>query len=96
MAETKRRRITPKGLLEQMAGRRIDPNILPASHKVVILEYLLVCPASELNDYQTSDCPNFIYESAKLLIDSRLPEYMNMLSICRSMAQEDANKEQKK
>jgi len=96
MAETKRRRITPKGLLEQMAGRRIDPNILPASHKVVILEYLLVCPASELNDYQTSDCPNFIYESAKLLIDSRLPEYMNMLSICRAMAQEDSIKEQKK
>lgn len=96
MAATKRRRVTPKGILEQMAGRKIDPNILPASHKVQILEYLLVCPASELNDYQTSDCPNFIYEAAKLLIDSRLPEYMGMLNICRIMAREDAQKEQTK
>ncbi len=89
MAE-RNRRFTPKGLLEKMSGRKIDPNLLPAIHKVQILEYLLMCPASELNDYQTSDIPNFIYEAAKLLIDSRLPDFISVLNQCRIMAREDA------
>ena len=77
-------------MLEKVSGRKIDPNLLPAIHKVQILEYLLTCPASELSDYQSSDCPNFIYEAAKLLLDSRLPEFINVLSLCRIMAREDA------
>lgn len=89
MAE-RNRRFTPKGLLEKMAGRKVDPNLLPAIHKVQIMEYLLTCPASELNDYQSPDCPNFIYESAKLLIDSRLPDFIGVLNQCRIMAREDA------
>ena len=90
MANQRDRRITPKGILEKMAGRKIDPNLLPAIHKVQILEYLLTCPASELNDYQTADCPNFIYEAAKLLIDSKLPDFISVLNQCRVMAREDA------
>lgn len=90
MANQRDRRVTPKGILEKMAGRKIDPNLLPATHKVQILEYLLTCPASELNDYQAADSPNFIYESAKLLIDSRLPDFINVLNQCRIMAREDA------
>ena len=89
MAE-RNRRFTPKGLLEKMAGRKVDPNLMPAIHKVQIMEYLLTCPASELSDYQTPDCPNFIYESAKLLIDSRLPDFISVLNQCRIMAREDA------
>lgn len=84
------RRYTPKGILEKMAGIKIDPNLLPAIHKVQIMEYLLTCPASELTDYQTPDCPNFIYEAAKLLIDSRLPDFISVLNLCRQMAREDA------
>jgi len=84
------RRITPKGVLEKMAGRKVEPNLLPAIHKVQIMEYLLTCPASELNDYQTPDCPDFIYEAAKLLIDSRLPDFISVLNQCRIMAREDA------
>ncbi len=86
----KQRRFTPKGLLEKMVGRKIDPNLLPAIHKVQIMEYLLTCPANELSDYQTGDTPNFIYESAKMLIDSRLPDFISVLDQCRTMAREDA------
>lgn len=77
-------------MLEKVSGRKIDPNLLPATHKVQILEYLLTCPAKELSEYQHGECPNFIYEAAKLLIDSRLPEFINVLNVCRQMAREDA------
>lgn len=90
MANQRNRRFTPKGILEKMAGKKIEPNILPASHKVLILEYLLSCPASEINNYQTADCPNFIYEATKMLLDSRLGDYMSVLNQCRVMAREDA------
>ena len=84
------RRTTPKGILEKMAGRKVEHNLLPAIHKVQILEYLLTCPASELNKYQQGDCPEFIYESAKLLIDGKLLDFIGVLNLCRIMAREDA------
>ena len=84
------RRVTPKGVMEKVSGRKIDSNLLPALHKVQILEYLLTCPASELDKYQTPDTPNFIYEAAKLLLDSRLPDFIAILNDCRTMAREDA------
>lgn len=85
----KNRRVTPKGMLEKETGRKIDPNLLPAIHKVQILEYLLSCPASELHDYQHADMPEFIFEAAKLLDDGKLLEFIQVLNLCRIMARED-------
>jgi len=89
MAE-KNRRITPKGLLVKMVGRKIDPNILPAIHKVQIMEYLLTCPISQLVEYRESNIPTFIHVSAKMLVEGRIPDYMSVLNQCRIMAREDA------
>ena len=86
---TKDRRTTPKCMLEKATGKSLNIEMMPAAHKVQIIEYLLSCPASELNEYQHGEWPNFIYEAAKMLIDSRLNELMQVLALCRQMARED-------
>ena len=89
MQTERNRRTTPKGMLEKAVGKNLAVCMLPASHKVQIMEHLLSCPASELNNYQTSEWANFIYECAHMLIDGRMLEYMQCLNLCRQMARED-------
>jgi len=90
MAVQRNRRLTPKGLLEKMVGRKIDPNLLPAIHKVQIMEFLLTCPASELTEYQGSENPSFICQCADMLREGRMLEFTQVLNLCRIMAREDA------
>ena len=90
------RRTTPKCMLEKAARKSLAVSILPASHKVQILEYLLSCPAHELNQYQTSEWANFIYESARMLIDGRMLEFLQCLDMCRKMAKEEDENEENK
>lgn len=77
--------------MERVSGKKLESNVLPASHKVQIMEYLLSCSVRELNKYKDIDHPTFIYECAALLIDDRMEEYLNVLTRCRAMAREDAN-----
>lgn len=84
------RRVTPKGNLEKMVGRKIDPNLLPAIHKVQIMEFLLTCSHDELVKYVSIDQPVFIVICAKMINEMKLDEYMSVLDRCRAMAREDA------
>lgn len=77
-------------MLEKATGKSLAVSILPASHKVQIMEYLLSCPARELNEYQTGDWANFIYESAHMLLDGRMLEYLQCLALCRQMVKDEA------
>ena len=90
MAAQRNRRITPKGILEKVAGRKIDPNLLPALHKVQIMEFLLICPSDELGQYQDNDLPVLITECADMLREGRLFDFTRILDLCRKMAKEDA------
>ena len=89
MQTERNRRTTPKCMLEKAVGKNLSVCMLPALHKVQIMEHLLSCPASELNRYQTGEWPNFIYECAHMLIDGRMLEYMQCLAICRQMSKEE-------
>lgn len=89
MAATKNRRTTPKGILEKVTGKKLESNILPAAHKVLIMEYLLSCPTKEVMKYKEIEYPTFIFECATLLCDDKMGEYMEVLSRCRVMAKED-------
>ena len=91
MAATKNRRTTPKGILERVTGKKLESNVLPAAHKVLIMEYLLSCPIKEIEKYKDITYPAFIFECATLLIDDRIGEYMTILCQCRTMAREDTN-----
>jgi hypothetical protein len=92
MAATKNRRTTPKGIMERVTGKKLESNVLPASHKVLIMEYLLSCPTKEVQKYSDIEYPTFINECATLLYNDRLYEFMKVLSICRDMAEEDKPK----
>ena len=87
------RRTTPKGIMERVTGKKLENNVLPAFHKVLIMEYLLSCPVKEIVKYKDIEYPTFIFECATLLNDDRMGEYMNVLEQCRIMAREDALKE---
>ena len=50
MAATKNRRTTPKGIMERVTGKKLESNVLPAAHKVLIMEYLLSCPMKEIQN----------------------------------------------
>lgn len=89
MAATKNRRTTPKGILEKVTGKKLDNNILPAAHKVQIMEYLLSCPTKEVMKYKEIEYPTFIFECATLLCEDKMGEYMEVLCHCRAMAKED-------
>ena len=91
MAATKNRRTTPKGILERVTGKKLESNVLPASHKVLIMEYLLSCSTKEIEQYKDITYPTFIFECATLLSDDRIGEYMTILCQCRTMAREDTN-----
>ena len=90
MANQRNRRLGPKGLLEKMVGRKIDPNLLPAIHKVQIMEYLLTCPTNELPEYQSDDNPTFVCQCVDMLREGRMLEFTQVLNLCRIMAREDA------
>ena len=85
------RRTTPKGILERVTGKKLENNVLPASHKVLIMEYLLSCPIKEIERYKDINHPTFIFECATLLSEDRIGEYITVLSQCRIMAKEDEN-----
>ena len=91
MAATKNRRTTPKGIMERVTGKKLESNVLPAAHKVLIMEYLLSCPTKEMTKYKEMEYPTFINECATLLCNGRLGEYIGVLDQCRAMAREDAN-----
>lgn len=91
MAATKNRRTTPKGILERVTGKKLESNVLPAAHKVLIMEYLLSCPTKEMTKYKELEYPTFIYDCALLLCNGKLDEYISALNQCRAMAREDAN-----
>ena len=86
------RRTTPKGILERVTGKKLENNILPASHKVLIMEYLLSCSTKEMIKYKELEYPTFINECAMLLFNGKLGEYISVLSQCRAMAREDIEK----
>lgn len=90
MTVQRNRRLTPKGMLEKMVGRKIDPNLLPAIHKVQIMEYLLSCPHGTLAEYQDNDNPSFICQCVDMLREGRILEFTQVLNLCRQMAREDA------
>ena len=90
MNEQKSRRFTPKGILEKMVGRKIDPNLLPAIHKVQIMEYLLTCPFEEISELRGKDIPIFVAICARMLANEEIARYMSVLNRCRLMAREDA------
>ena len=92
MKQSKNRRTTPKGIMERVTGKKMESNILPAAHKVLIMEYLLSCPISEIAKYNDISLPTFIYECATLLNEDRIGEYITILNQCRTMAREDAEK----
>ena len=89
MSATKNRRTTPKGILERLTGKKLENNVLPASHKVLIMEYLLSCPTKEMTKYKELEYPTFINECVTLLCNGRLGEYVGVLNQCRIMAKED-------
>ena len=90
MAATKNRRTTPKGILERVTGKKLESNVLPAAHKVLIMEYLLSCPTKEVQKYSDIEYPTFINECATLLYNDRLYEFMKVLSLCLDMAEKEA------
>lgn len=87
--DTKSRRITTKGVLEKVTGKRLKNNLLSAKDKVEIMEYLLQCQTAEMIGYNDNTYPTFIVECALLLIDNKFSEYMAILDKCRQMARED-------
>ncbi len=86
------RRVTPKGILEKVTGKKLENNILPAAHKVLIMEYLLSCPITEIATDKDITYPTFIYECATLLEEDRIGEDITILCQCRTIAKEDAEK----
>ncbi len=92
MANQRNRRLTPKGLLEKMAGRKVDPNLLPAIHKVQIMEFLLSCPSGELAEYRSDENPTFIVQCVDMLREGRMLDFTQVLNLCRIMAREDSLK----
>lgn len=90
MANQRDRRTTPKGIVEKVSGRKIEPNLLPATHKVQIMEYLLTCDNEELTRLVDNNHPAFVVLCARLLCDRKISEYMNLLRLCRLMTREEA------
>lgn len=88
--KTRNRRVTPKGILEKVSGRKVDPNLLPASQKVQIMEFLLSCDYDMLGELADENYPAFIMLNARLLIDRDLRSFIGILRQCRLMAREDA------
>ena len=88
------RQLKTKAVIQKMSGKRIA-NLLPAQDKVDIMEYLLQCPASELQSYKGEDYPTFIVECATLLAGQRIGDYISLLRECRAMAEEDRKCENK-
>ena len=68
MADNHKRRATAKGILRQLSGKTIEANIIKAVDKVVIMEYLLQCPAEEVIDYNKNTMPTFIVECAIIFL----------------------------
>lgn len=91
MADNHKRRATAKGVLRQLSGKTIESNIIKAVDKVVIMEYLLQCPAEEVIEYNKNAMPTFIVECAMMLINNQIVDYMSVLETCRKMAREDVN-----
>ena len=91
MANNHNRRATAKGILRQLSGKTIEANIIKAVDKVVIMEYMLQCPAEEMIEYNNNSMPTFIVECAMMLINNQIVDYMSVLEICRRMAREDVN-----
>lgn len=91
MADNHKRRATAKGVLRQLSGKTIESNIIKAVDKVVIMEYLLQCPAEEVIEYNKNTMPTFIVECAMMLINNQIVDYMSVLETCRKMAREDMN-----
>lgn len=91
MADNHNRRATAKGILKRLSGKVIEANSIKSVDKVIIMEYLLQCPRQEMMEYNKGDIPTFIAECAEMLSNNHFVDYMNVLSICRKMAIEDAN-----
>ena len=91
MADNHKRRATAKGILRQLSGKMIESNIIKAVDKVVIMEYLLQCPAEEVIEYNKNTMPTFIVECAMMLINNQIVDYMTVLEACRKMAREDVD-----
>ena len=91
MADNHKRRATAKGILRQLSGKTIESNIIKAVDKVVIMEYLLQCPAEEVIEYNKNTMPTFIVECAMMLINNQIVDYMTVLETCRKMAREEVN-----
>ena len=91
MANNHNRRATAKGILRQLSGKAIESNIIKAVDKVLIMEYLLQCPADEMIEYNKNTMPTFIVECAMMLINNQIVDYMAVLEACRKMAREDVN-----
>lgn len=90
MASQRNRRIGPKGTLEKMAGRKVYHNLLPAIHKVQIMEFLLTVPINELGIYQSQNNASFITLCADMLREGRMLDFARVLNLCRQMTKEDA------
>lgn len=90
MAMTERnRRVSPKGMIEKMTGRKMEINLLPAIHKVQILEYMLTCSREEVQQLGADGMCAFVVMNAKMLCEGRMVDYMNVLRQCRLMAKEE-------
>lgn len=63
---------------------------LPNIDKVAMLEWMLTQPASEISRINDrSETPAFIGICAGMLLQNKMVEYMQVLSLCREMASED-------
>ena len=81
--------------MEKAVGRRIDPNLLPAAHKVQILEFLLTCDKGTVKEQAQSNVA-FVSICATLLLDMKMEEYFNILRQCRAMEQEELSQKDRR
>ena len=88
MADNHKRRATAKGILRQLSGKTIESNIIKAVDKVVIMEYLLQCPAEEVIEYNKNTMPTLVVECAIMVITSQIADYMAVIEACSKMARE--------
>lgn len=81
------RRTSVRSQIENKAGKQLC-NLLPDKDKVQIMEFLLQCSYADLQNYRNAQLPTFVVECVLMLQNERMPEYMEMLKLCRSMCDE--------
>ena len=90
MARTPRNRpFSPKSIIEKAAGKKIDRNVLSATHKVQIMEYLLACSIDEMAKFTDNSYPTFVVECSLMLMAKEIDKYLRMLQLCKQIEREE-------